>query len=60
VEAALKASHIRFSLSSLVENGENVEMIYELAINAKKQRPLAALREIEGVYSISIVDCRKS
>ncbi len=60
VEAALKASHIRFSLSSLVENGENVEMIYELAISAKKQKPLSALREIDGVYSMSIVDCRKS
>ena len=60
VEAALRTCHIRFSLSSLVENGEHVEMIYELAINPRKQRPLAALREIEGVYSISIVDCRKS
>ncbi len=60
VEATLKASHIRYSLSSLVENGENVEMIYELAISAKKRKPMSALREIEGVYSISIVDCRKS
>ena len=60
VEAALRAYRIRFSLSSLVENGENVEMIYELAINTRRQKPLMALREIEGVYSISIVDCRKS
>lgn len=60
VEAALKASNIRYSLSSLVENGENVEMIYELSISAKKHKPLSALREIEGVYSMSIVDCRKS
>ena len=60
VEDVLKSSHIRYSLSSLVENGENVEMIYELAISAKKQKPMAALREIEGINSISIVDCRKS
>lgn len=60
VESALRASHIRFSLSSLVENGENIEMIYELALSAKKQKPLSTLREIEGVYSMSIVDCRKS
>lgn len=60
VEQALKAAHVRYSLSSLVENGENVEMIYELAISAKKQKPLTGLREIEGVYSISMVDCRKS
>ena len=60
VERALTGCNIRFSLSSLVENGENVEMIYELAISAKKQKPLAVLREIEGVHSMSIVDCRKS
>ena len=60
VEDVLKSSHIRYSLSSLVENGENVEMIYELAISAKKQKPMAALREIEVINSISIVDCRKS
>lgn len=60
VEQVLKSSRIRYSLSSLVENGENVEMIYELAISAKKQHPLTALREIEGVYNLSIVDCRKS
>lgn len=60
VEDALKANHIRYSLSSLVENGENVEMIYELAISAKKHTPLSGLREIEGVYSMSLVDCRKS
>ena len=60
VEAALKHSSIRFSMSSLVQNGETVEMIYELAISGKKHKPLSALREIEGVYSMSIVDCRKS
>ena len=60
VEAALKNANIRYSLSSLVENGENVEMIYELAISTKKHKPLSELREIEGVYSMSIVDCRKS
>ena len=60
VEAILNAYRIRFSLSSMVENGENVEMIYELGINPRKQRPVSALREIDGVYSVSIVDCRKS
>ena len=60
VEAELKACHIRFGLSSLVENGDNVEMIYELGLSAKKQSYLSGLREIDGVYSMSIVDCRKS
>ena len=60
VERALKASHIRFNLTSLVENDDTVEMIYELAISVRKQKPLSSLRQIEGVYSMAIVDCRKS
>ncbi len=60
VEAALRAAGVRFSLSSLVENLGQTEMIYELALSAKKQKPLAGLRQIEGIQSISIVDCRKS
>lgn len=60
VEKVLKSAGIRFSLSSLVENKDYVEMIYELGISPKKQKPLAALRKIEGITSMSIVDCRKS
>ena len=60
VEATLKSKHIRFSLSSLVQNNEQVEMIYELSLSAKKQYALTDLREIEGVHTMSIVDCRKS
>lgn len=60
VEKALKAAGIRFSLSSLVENKEYAEMIYELGLSPKKQTPMDALRQIKGINSMSIVDCRKS
>lgn len=60
VEKALKGSGIRFSLSSLVDNDGYAEIIYELAISSRKRKPLMALREIEGITSMSIVDCRKS
>ena len=60
VERALRSNSIRFSLSSLVENQDGVEVIYELAISPRKPKPLSDLRAGEGVYSMSIVDCRKS
>ena len=60
VERALRSNSIRFSLSSLVENQDGVEVIYELAISPRKPKPLSDLRAVEGVYSMSIVDCRKS
>ena len=60
VERALRSNSIRFSLSSLVENQDGVEVIYELAISPRKPKPLADLRSVDGVISMSIVDCRKS
>ena len=60
IERALRSNNIRFSLSSMVENKQGAEMIYELAISPKKPKPLADLREVDGVVSMSIVDCRKS
>lgn len=60
VERVLKSSHIKYSLSSLVDNKDHVEMIYELAISQKKHKPLTGLKEIDGIKSVSLVDCRKS
>lgn len=60
IEHALRSNNIRFSLSSMVENQDGIEVIYELAISPRKPKPLADLRAVEGVSSMSIVDCRKS
>lgn len=60
VEHTLKAMHIRYSLSSLVDNKDHVEMIYELALSSKNTKALLDLKETSGVKSLSLVDCRKS
>ena len=60
VEKLLAESHIRRRLSSLVQNDQSAEIIYEISISAAKQRLVAAVRTLPGVTSVSLVDCRNS
>lgn len=60
VEKALEKGSIRYKLSSLVENESYVEIIYELAFGKKNRETVLSLKEISGVSSVSLVDCRKN
>lgn len=60
VDMYLRKHGLKYSLSSLVSNDAYAEMIYELGISAKQQKLVSALREIPGVSTVSLVDCRKS
>lgn len=60
IEELLEDSRIRYKLSSLMENESYVEIIYELGFGDRKRGEILAVREIEGVNSISLVDCRKN
>lgn len=60
VEKTLKMGSMKFRLSSLVENDSYAEMIYEVAFGRKNRETVLALKEISGVSSVSLVDCRKN
>ncbi len=60
VERALEKGSVKYKLSSLVENGSYVEIIYELAVGKRNRETVLSLKEISGVSSVSLVDCRKN
>ena len=49
---------IKHRLSSLVDNGEYCEVIYEIAIGGAHQKLVSAISHIPEVTSVSLVDCR--
>ena len=60
VEKMLEKAHIRFKLTSLVENEAFSELIYEIGFTGKKRTTVLAVKTIPGVSSISLVDCQQS
>ncbi len=49
---------IKNRMSSIVDNGEYCEIIYEVAIRGQHQKTVSALSKIPEVTSVSLVDCR--
>ncbi len=60
VESLLQTGNIRFRLSSMLENPGCTEIIYELGVSPKQRELPAAIKNIPGVTSVAMVDCRKS
>jgi len=60
VEKTLATSKMSYRLSSLVDSGSGMEVIYELGFKASGKEKVLALKEIPGVTAVSLVDCRKS
>ena len=60
VEKVLSKSKMAYRLSSLVDNGTGMEAIYELGFKDSGKDKILALKEIPGVRTISLVDCRKN
>ena len=58
-EKLLQEGNTRYHLSSMMENENSAETIYELAFSKKNQETLSALKQVEGVTQVSLVDCRK-
>ena len=56
-EEKLGEEKISFSLSSRVETGSYTEGIYEVSVTDTAK--VMALKEIPGIQSVSLVDCRK-
>ncbi len=49
---------IKNRLSSLVNNGDYCEVIYEIAVRGSNQKLVSAISKIPDVTSVSLVDCR--
>ena len=54
----LSENNIKNRLSSLVNNGDYSEVIYEIALSGKHQKLVAALSNLPDVVSVTLVDCR--
>lgn len=54
----LSENNIKNRLSSLVNNGDYSEVIYEIALSGKHQKLVAALSNLPDIISVSLVDCR--
>lgn len=60
VEKALSQSKMAYKLSSLVDHGTGMEVIYELGFKDSGKDQILALKALTGVRTISLVDCRKN
>ena len=60
IEGILKKENMQFKLSALTKTGDYTEAVYELAFQSKHRDAIAALSDLAGVTTISLVDCRKN
>ncbi len=54
----LSENGIKNRLSSLVDNGDYTEVIYEISVKGAHQKIVAALSKLPDVVCVSLVDCR--
>lgn len=54
----LTENKIRKRLSSLVNNGEYIEVIYEIAFSGPHNKLVSAINSLPDVINVSLVDCR--
>ncbi len=60
VVKALNKAGMRYSLSSMVDSGSYSELIYEVGVKKEISHLVQDLKQIPGVSTVSLVDCRKS
>lgn len=58
-EKKLKEDSFRFSQSACVDSGDSIEAIYELGITDVSRHRVLNLKNLEGIITVSLVDCRK-
>lgn len=54
----LNENNIKKRMSSLVNNGDYTEVIYEIAMSGNHHKLVSALSSLPDVISVSLVDCR--
>lgn len=58
-EEILLKENIPFSLSSCVDTGKYTEAIYEMGVKGQKHNTVSSIKQLPGVITVSMVDCRK-
>ena len=58
-EKLLEEEKLRYQLSSCVDTGSYTEAVYELGVSPEGRKKVAALKELPGMLTVSLVDCRK-
>lgn len=59
VEKALEGSRMAYRLSSMTDTAAGVELIYELGFRPDCTDAVLALKQLEGVTAVTLVDCKK-
>ena len=60
VENIFDKYKMNYKLSTLTQNGDYAEAIYELAFAKKYKGVMSGIKSTQGVLTLSLVDCRKS
>ena len=60
VENIFDKYKMRYKLSTLTQNADYAEAIYELAFAKKYKGIMTGIKNLQGVKTMSLVDCRKS
>ena len=60
IEELLEDCGVRYKLTSYLENNSYVEIIYELGFAQRKREDILSVKDIDGISSLSLVDCRKN
>ena len=58
VEKVLEGEKLRFKLSAMTQTSD-AEAVYELAFSERHKAVFKTLGELEGVQSLSLVDCHR-
>ena len=60
VEAIFDKYRMKYKLSALSQNDDYAEAIYEVAFAKKYKGIMTGIKNIQGICTMSLVDCRKS
>lgn len=60
VEDVLRKNQVQYKLSALTQGSDYAEGIYALAFAEKNKAAVMEIKNIAGVKSVSLVDCRKN
>ncbi len=58
-EEVLKHEGLPYALSSCIDTGSYMEVIYEMGVSEEGRATVALIKTLPGILTVSLVDCRK-